>query len=57
VEPLEVSRREVELSRVSGIQGVHHSLEERQIHEFGEDIRYLSTWVVLALALSTVWHI
>jgi hypothetical protein len=42
-----VSRREAELSRVSGIRGAHHSLEERQIHEFGEDIGDLSTWVVI----------
>jgi hypothetical protein len=38
-------------------RGAHHSLEESQIHEFERDLGDLSTWVVLAVTRSTIWHL
>jgi hypothetical protein len=57
VEPLEVPRREAELSRVSGIQGGTPFLGGEEIYEFGEHLGDLSTWVILAATRSTVWHL
>jgi hypothetical protein len=57
VENLEASRRQSELSMVSGIEGVYHSLEESHIHEFERDLGYLSTWFLLSFTQSIVFHI
>jgi len=55
---LEVSRREAELSRVSGIQG-GHTIPWGRFKSIGfeRDLGDLSTWVVLSITRSTVWHI
>jgi hypothetical protein len=46
-----------ELSRVSGIQGAHHSVEEFKSTGFKSDFGDLGTWVVLTVARSINWHI